>query len=321
MIKTTPKDFFLHIGATIALYVAAGALINLAFEIANKALPDNLSLYWNASSIIYPISLLVVLVPVLYVIEWAINRDITKISEKTSIWIRRWRIYLTLFLACATVAVDLITLIIVYLNGEITSRFIWKVLIVLVVAGSVFKYYLFTINPNMRWSGLVRKTMPWFGAILVVGTIITGFVIVGSPREQRAIRFDEQRVNDLTNIQWQIINYWQKKQALPQSLSDLNDPISNYSVPVDPETGTAYEYSIKGVMGVKGAPSGLSFELCATFSADSLSQSSNMTVRSISATPLSSPASLGMDSWAHGIGQTCFDRMIDPALYPPVKGN
>jgi hypothetical protein len=61
--KTTPKDFFVQFGATVALYVAAGALINLALSIIDYLNPDALAGYFSPSSIAWPISMLVVLVP------------------------------------------------------------------------------------------------------------------------------------------------------------------------------------------------------------------------------------------------------------------
>jgi len=300
--KTTPKDFFLHVGATIALYASVVALINLAFEIMNRLLPDQLNNYFSANSIIYPISVLVVLVPVLYLLEWMIGRDISKMVEKKDIWVRKWRIYLTLFLTGATIVGDFVALINVYLNGEVSSRFLWKILIVLVVSSAVFKYYFFSINENSRWTKLVKKTVPWWGIVLVLGAIIGGFIIVGSPAQQRNVRFDEQRVSDLTNIQWQIINYWQKKQVLPLALTDLNDPVSNFVVPVDPETGKTYEYSVNGSVSAQN----LSFELCANFLTDS--------VGNIGISPVGSQN----DSWGHSSGRVCFDRNIDRALYSPT---
>ena len=311
--KTTPKDFFLHVGATVALYTSVIALINLAFELMNRLLPDSLNNYFSANSIIYPISMLVVLVPVLYLLEWFIARDISKMVEKKEIWVRKWRVYLTLFLTGATIVGDVVALINVYLNGEISSRFIWKVIIVLIILSAVFKYYFFSINENMYWAKLVKKTVPWWGIILVLAAIIGGFIIVGSPAQQRAVRFDQQRVNDLTNIQWQVINYWQKKQTLPVVLTDLNDPVSNFNVPSDPDTGVSYDYSVK---------SKSSFELCGNFGTDSsvVNNNGNIPVRSVPVKPIA----VGMDivnqndSWSHGIGKVCFERVIDSALYPPA---
>ncbi len=327
--KTTPKDFFLHIGATVALYSAVIAFIDLAFEIINKLLPDQLNNYWNASSIVWPISMLVVLVPVLYVIEWFIARDLSKMIEKKDIWVRKWRIYLTLFLTGATIAGDLITLINTYLNGEISARFVYKVIIVFVVCSTVFKYYLFSVHESARWTKLVKKTVPWFGILIVVAVIVGGFVIVGSPSQQRAIRFDEQRVQDLVNIQGQIIRYWQYSQTLPQTISDLNDPTSDFTVTVDPETGNAYEYLIKSnPLSIKGTSNEPSFELCATFSTDSnlaSDSSTNVSGAIIQPTPAGNKYGLitttlkQPDSWVHSAGHVCFERVIDPTLYPPIN--
>lgn len=314
--KTTPKDFFLHLGATVALYVAAGALINLSFSVINYYFPDALAGYFYGNAVAWPISILVVLVPILYILEWLINRDIKKIPEKADLVIRKWRIYLTLFLAVVLMGGDLIALINTYLNGEITSRLVWKVVAVLFIAGSIGKYYYFSLNTAHRWSKCARRMNAWFGLVLVIAAIVVGFIAVGSPAKQRAIRFDQQRVNDLTNIQWQVTNYWQKKQMMPSTLSDLDDSISGFVVPVDPDTYVPYEYSYKGLTGIKGSPSsvgGPSFELCATFSADSVQ------VNNIESVPaVGKGGGIQIDSWSHSAGRVCFNRVIDPALYPPV---
>ena len=67
-----------------------------------------------------------------------------------------------------------------------------------------------------------------------MGVIIAAFFIIGTPNSARLTQYDQQKVSDLQNIQTQIVNYWQKKSALPDSLSDLNDPISGFTVPTDP---------------------------------------------------------------------------------------
>jgi len=301
--NTTPKDFFLHLGATVALYVSAIALMNLTFTAIDRALPDALSNYFSPSSIVWPISILIVLVPTLYIIEWAIARDISRIPEKREVWIRRWRIYLTLFLTGATIAGDLIVLINTFLNGEITSRFIWKVVVVLIVCAVIFAYYLLARIVRTGVRKTWQKILMWLGVVLVVIGIISGFVIVGSPAKQRASRFDEQRVNDLTNIQYQVTNYWQRTGKLPDTIQSLNDPLSNYSAPVDPESGEPYEYSVQ---------SNSSFHICATFALAALDPNS-------SSLQPSSPMIERQPNWGHAAGRTCFNRTIDPNLYPPLK--
>jgi hypothetical protein len=299
--KTSPKDFFFHLGVLIALYASVIALLNLAFNIINYLAPDKLSNYFSATSIAWPISILVVLVPVLYVLEWLIIKGVRINSEKKDIWIRRWRIYLTLFLTGATIVVDLIVLINMYLGGEISLRFILKVLVVLIISGSVFKYYLFTINDKFKLAKFVRIGNAWFGVILVLTAIISGLLVIGSPAKQRELRFDEQRVNDLSTIQSYVFQYWQRKQfpaegisSLPSSLDQLVAVIPGVTIPVDPENGSPYEYFV-----VSSAAKG-TFELCATF--DLPSQSS------LSKPSYTNPNfPLEPDMQKHGAGQTCYN--------------
>lgn len=326
--KTTPKDFFLHLGATVALYVAAGSLINLWFTVINYYFPDALAGYFYGNAVAWPISMLIVLVPLLYVLEWLINRDIARMPEKADLWMRKWRVYLTLFLTVVLIGGDLITLINTYLNGEISARLVWKVVVVLVIASAIGKYYFFNLYRNFKWSMFVRRFMPWWGIALVLAAIVIGFIAVGSPAQQRALRFDSQRVNDLQNIQWQVINYWQTKEKLPTTLSDLNDTLSGFVVPTDPDTKSAYEYSTKAVSGTQTISGGLSFELCATFSRES-QDTKGRGVYGGSTYPIAydmsypSPAGGLSDVWNHAAGRTCFDRTIDPDKYPiiprPVK--
>jgi len=44
------------------------------------------------------------------------------------------------------------------------------------------------------------------------------------------------------------VNYWQLRVALPTVLLDQADPLSEFIVPVDPETGAAYVYEKTGAV-------------------------------------------------------------------------
>ncbi len=134
-------------------------------------------------------------------------------------------------------------------------------------------------------------------------SIVLGFFIVGTPGQARQYRLDEQRTQDLQNIQWQIVSYWQQKQKLPAALPELRDSISGWVVPQDPTTGEPYIYRATGTTA---------FELCATFASES-NQQSNV------AKPI--PADFGgiSDNWQHKAGDVCFIRTIDPERYPPFN--
>ena len=139
-------------------------------------------------------------------------------------------------------------------------------------------------------------------------TVAAGFFIIGTPGQARLYRFDEQKVQDLQNIQYQVVYYWQQKQKLPATLADLEDPISGFMVPVDAQTGQAYPYKPTGA---------LSFQLCAVFNAETrVNYGANNRTMAV-------PAPIGgkpgvIDNWQHSVGETCFDRTIDPERYPPT---
>ncbi len=142
---------------------------------------------------------------------------------------------------------------------------------------------------------------------IVAAMVVVGFFIVGSPKEERMRQFDERRVSDLNSLQYETINYWQSKLKLPAKLDDLNSDIKGFTVYTDPETGAAYEYAVKADK---------TFELCATFSLPSDEMTSNAP-----SVPVGGPIYKDgyRESWKHGAGRTCFERTIDPDLYPPIK--
>lgn len=155
-----------------------------------------------------------------------------------------------------------------------------------------------------------------YGVIGVVAAmIVLGFYVVGSPRTERMRQFDERRVNDLSALQYNIINYWQVKGKLPASLGALaglrGGSLYTDSGYLDPETNAPYEYAIKGEM---------TFDLCANFAL-----ASEETAPSAVAVPRAPVEYYGKDpnllsnQWQHGAVRTCFTRTIDPDLYPPAK--
>jgi len=308
--KVTPKDFFLWAGAMIALYVSVFSLISLLFAYIDKTFPDALNYYVDpySSGMRFSIASLIVLFPLFLVLMRFIRKDMVRDESRKDIWVRRWALVMTIFVAGASIAGDLIALVNTFLGGEITTRFFLKVVVVLLIASVGLMHFLadlwgywFKFPERARYVG-------WGIGALILLTIGAGFIIMGSPNQIRLYRFDDQKVSDLQNIQYQIINYWQTKQKLPAKLSDLNDSLQNFSVPVDQQNGQQYRFEATG---------NTSFKLCATFNAETQTNSP-YTTRAIPA-----PASMGekgapvSDNWFHGSGEVCFDRTIDPERYPP----
>jgi len=325
--------FFLCLGVLITLITSVISFLNLVFETLNKRFPDALNAYYQYGYSTYEyegirtaLATLIIFFPAFLIISYFWKKFSRGEMGSIDVLMRKWVIYIILFLSASVLMGDLVALIRYFISGEITARFIWKVVITLVVATVVGKYYIFDLLNNKVFGWNIKRSGPIFSlvsVVLVVGAVSWSFSIMGSPSTQRALRLDDRRVNDLQSIQYQVINYWQQKEKLPADLKELVNPLSGYSLPVEPEfeKGKTYEYAIKGP---------LTFELCATFSlpiqkgwreygGGGIMPMSGVYYEKDMAVsyPYPYPGYGANESWDHQEGRTCFERTIDKDLYPP----
>ncbi len=297
--RSTPRDTFLYLLGLITLVASAVSFGMLVYQYIDIRFPDILQYGYSAPSANYSLirtalASLVVVFPVFFWVSRVLHKDVVTEPEKRNLRIRRWLLYFTVFIAGLVVIGDLVTLINSFLNGDLTTAFILKVITIFFIAGSTLFYYLSELQdrvyPRVAFQGVI--------VAVVVFSLGYGFYVAGSPQSQRLIRFDDQKVNDLQMIQNQIVYvWWQQKGLLPQSLDLLNDPISNFVVPKDMQSGEPYEYHVTNAR---------SFQFCAIFN-----------VSNVPSTTSAKPTSLpNLDNWQHGSGRVCFDRNIDATLYP-----
>lgn len=304
--KTSPRDFFLWAGTVIALYGSVISLTTLLFEYVNRVYPDALAYYGDpyGGAVRAAMAGVIVLIPTTLILLRIIRKSIQSEPGKADIWVRRWALVLTVFIAVAVILIDLITLITTFLGGELSIRFGFKVAIVLLVAAGVFMHFLADLKGY--WIGNEKKAL-FVGigvGILALLSVVAGFFIIGTPGEIRMLRYDEQKVADLQGIQYQVVNYYQQKEELPSSLDALNDPISGYVTPVDPQSLEAYRYAVTGAR---------TFELCATFN----EPTPDMAGRGgYPARDMAYPSMPAEENWTHEAGERCFSRTIDPERYP-----
>lgn len=295
--KSTPKDVFLHLLATATLYVSVISLLAILFQYIDTIFQDGL--YYSSTrafdTIRSSVSSLIVVWPVYIFVSSVLGKTMKKETELREVKIRKWLLYLTLFVTAVTIIVDLIALINKFLGGELTTSFLLKVLAILLVAGSVFGYYIWDLKRDAGRKTELPRLLAYISSGLLLAVIIGTFFVVGTPGEQRKLRFDERRVRDLQETQYQIINFWQNKERLPENLEELDDPLSSFAVPTDPETEQSYEYS---------KLADLQFELCATF-----------TMNSPEVVHPKSMYDPVYENWEHGMGRVCFEREIDPERY------
>ncbi|MDP3735555.1 MAG: DUF5671 domain-containing protein [bacterium] len=312
--RTSPKDFFLYLAALVALYTVVVSVLRLWFEIINTIFPDPLEYHYGFAdgTLRAAMAALIVVFPLHLYLARLWNALMRREPEKSELWVRRWFVYLTLFVAGVTLAVDLIVLIDRFLGGELTTRFVFKVIAVFIAAGAVFGYFLYDLRRDVARPDRRLKLFAVAASSVVLGSIIGGFLVIGSPKEARDRRFDDQRTSNLQEIQWQVIEHWRQRRSLPPDLAALTE-IFGYVQPLDPATTRPpYEYRVTG-------PN--SFELCAMFSLPSGSASpKGAPYARYPAAP--EPASIYVDrvdekffvkgsSWEHEAGRACFERVIE----------
>ncbi|MFZ2832187.1 MAG: DUF5671 domain-containing protein [Minisyncoccia bacterium] len=307
--KTTPKDFFIHLGVLVSLYISVISILTLVFSIIDQVFPKEFS-YTDpyAGGVSLAMAMLIVSFPLCVLFTRALSKEEIALPEKRNLWARKALTYCTLFLAILVVAIDLIVLLQSFFSGEeITVSFALKVLFIIMVIGTVAGYYLYDLRRALVDDGAVVRTRYTYASLaFIVVAFGFGFFVMGTPYAQKQKRFDESRVQDLSNIQSEIISYWQRKKKLPLILADLNDSLNGVVVPVDPVTESPYEYVVKGK---------LAFQLCATFSKANLVGVNMPGYRASMMYPYKNSIN---DNWQHAEGRVCYDRTIDPELYLPV---
>ncbi len=293
--KLTAGDFFLNLGATVALYTTVVSLLRVLFVAIDSKFPHitNGYQYYNPS-ISWPVAVLVIFFPIYIALMWVIGNQYLASPEKRTSGIHKWLTYLTLFLTGIALACDLIAVLYYFIDGqEITTAFLLKVLALLVVSGSVFTYYLADVRGRLTTQN--RKIWRAFALVLVIGSIVLGFAVLGSPFTQRQYKYDQQKVSDLQNLNSQIQSYYSVNSKLPENLDQIKE-MAYYVSFNDTQTGTPYEYS---------KVSATSYSLCAVFNKDSKEANDSR------AYPY-----YGEVNWTHPAGKHCFTQKINPERFP-----
>lgn len=330
--KLSPKFFFLSLGVLVSLVTTVVSFLNLAFSSLDKKYPDVLNAVYSYGYNTYDfnairtaLATLIIFFPVFLILSFLWNKMIKNQIGSIDEIIKKWMTYLIIFLSSIVVVVDLVTLVRYFVAGEITDRFIYKVLITLIVAVFVGGYYIFQLLDKKRIFNISINVSSTIKSVVFVALLIWfAFSVMGTPQEQRLLRFDEKRMQDLQNIQWQVISFWQQKEKLPEDLKELANPIAGWTTPVDPEFSKGVSYEYKKLADLK-------FELCATFSAEmpqgwqeyskggGIMPMMDFEGRDMAVSSYPYPGGGNNESWDHEVGRTCFERTIDPDIYPPYE--
>lgn len=140
------KDAFLYLLSFSMLAtwtISLGSVLFLLIEIWIKdPISPNPYQTYGFYEMANALACMIVAFPVYIFTVRSILKDVRMHPEKLDSSVRKWLTYIALLIAAGVVVGDLITFLTYFLRGEFTARFASKVIVVLVIAGGVFWYYL-----------------------------------------------------------------------------------------------------------------------------------------------------------------------------------
>lgn len=293
----TAKHFVMQLGSLITLYIALGFLISLLFGLINTIYPDATDQYYEiestAENIRLAIAMLIVFTPVYIVLTRLVNSLRRKETSSEFLPITKWLLYLSILVGVLILMTDLVTVLWTFLNGEITTRFILKAISVLAVIGLALHYYILDVR-GFWVKNESKSIMFGYGILIAVFVAVAfGFGNIETPAKVREMKLDQQQINDLQTIQWRIQD--QLLESSSTVATNLEDVFGDFPIPTAPENREAYSYDTTD----KG------FELCATFSKDSLRNEFGGQMMGDKSMPIVNP-----DDWQYKAGRYCFKRTV-----------
>lgn len=149
------RDLCIYCLILVTLGLNSFALGGLLFELINHKLPDATGTFssgdWKLS---WAMAQLLVAFPVYTWLTHTIQRDVAGHPEKRESLIRKLMIYFILVITAIVGLGDLIQTLTIYLQGEMTMRFLAKAGVVLGITQLIFTYYLYEMR---RDDSLVRR--------------------------------------------------------------------------------------------------------------------------------------------------------------------
>ena len=266
--KNNAKFAFYYLLSLTALIFMAISVGLIAFGIINQTISDPLlNNYYNSinNQFKFAISALIIATPLYYLSASFIRKGIKKGELEPESAIRRWLTYFILFVSSLIILGFLISIINGFLAGELTLRSILKGLTVFVISGLVFAFYFYDIKQENPAQDSKANIMFLLASVLLVLTaFVSVWFFIESPKTARDRRIDEKVLNDISNLESSINNYYSNHEVLPNQLSDVAE--SNQHLGYLNERGIEYKKSGED-----------SFEICATFKTGSEKQDNDMT--------------------------------------------
>lgn len=281
------KDFFLYLTLFFSLAFVAFGEGSILFQLVNKFINDPIEKVtspFHQGAVKFGIASLIIAGPIFFVVSRIIFRRVLEKKTPLNSSVRKWLTYIVIFLTSATIIVGLIALIMRFLNGDAPQGFLAKMLVILMISGSILGYYFWNmLRANNDKNKIRKKRMIAYSCAGVMAlTLIFAFFVIDSPSVSKQKRTDRQSILNIQNADLAIRGYYSQSSRLPNSLAELEK--TEFYPKIQNGFGKV-TYVVQG---------GDSYKLCANF------------VRS---NKLDEEVVISADSWKHDAGRVCFDRI------------
>ena len=239
----SPREAFLHLLMFFALGVWITALGTLLFDFINiwRPLPGE-SVAGATSSLRFGVASLVVAFPLFVMVARRVRADLAANPARTLDPVRRWLSYLALLVASLILIGDGVALVVQFLGGDLTTRFVLKAAVVAALAGGVVWWLLGGLREGARAVPALFRLALW---ALVVAAVVGALWLAGGPAQAREQALDQQRIQNLRSIYFDVDSFYRQQKRLPASLEECDrNPGTFIERKTDPSTGAPYGYEV-----------------------------------------------------------------------------
>jgi hypothetical protein len=138
------REVFIYLILFSSMYAVLWSIGSLAFSVIEQLFPDAaFNSYFSASQEMrWPLSALIVALPAFLLMFHHTSKAVEANPALRDSKPRKWLTYITLYIAAFWVAGDLVAVVYRALGGELTVRFVLKSVVIGLLAGGTFSYFL-----------------------------------------------------------------------------------------------------------------------------------------------------------------------------------
>lgn len=250
--------------------ISVGLII---FSIIDQSVVDVLDDYHRNfdAQFKFAISVLVISTPIFYLSSSLIQKGLKNGELAKDSGVRRWLTYLITLASSLVILGVFVSIINNFLSGELTLRIILESLTVFVLSSLAFSFYLYSIKRNdvTKKDGVIKFFLI-VSLALIVAAFVSSLFFVESPQKTRERRLDDVVVQNISNLESYVNNYYDRYHKLPADLDELREAVNMYNNRnpfINPNTNQAIVYN---------KVNDKSFEFCTDFKTNSRENGGNM---------------------------------------------